>query len=106
MAGEKVISKVFHYYIYLLFFFFYLRLFSQVVGVWNVSNSQGHLGTLHSTNIRVVWHANATPSFNVSIPYLQMINIQLRQGKSNDSLIIETNKYSNCICFELFHFLL
>jgi hypothetical protein len=42
-----------------------------------------------------VWHANATPNFNVSIPYLQMISIQVRQGKTGESLVVETNKYSN-----------
>ena len=26
------------------------------------------------TNIRLVWHANMNESFNVSIPYLQMVS--------------------------------
>lgn len=27
------------------------------------------------TNIRLVWHANMNESFNVSIPYLQMVSV-------------------------------
>lgn len=75
LKGEKVISKV--------------------SGVWNVSNTQGHLGTLHTTNLRIVWHANATPNFNVSIPYLMLLSVQVRPGKTGESLVVETNKFAN-----------
>ena len=34
---------------------------------------QGNLGTMYITNIRVVWHSNMNETFNVSIPYLQMV---------------------------------
>ena len=34
---------------------------------------QGNLGTFYVTNVRLVWHANMNESFNVSIPYLQMV---------------------------------
>lgn len=36
---------------------------------------QGNLGTFFITNVRVVWHANMNESFNVSIPYLQIVSI-------------------------------
>ncbi|KAK8789222.1 Bardet-Biedl syndrome 5 protein isoform X4 [Amblyomma americanum] len=48
------------------------QLCSQVNGVWNLSSDQGNLGTLHVTNVRVVWHANMNESFNISLPYLQV----------------------------------
>ena len=34
---------------------------------------QGSLGTVYITNVRVVWHSNMNESFNISIPYLQMV---------------------------------
>ena len=35
---------------------------------------QGNLGTYYITNVRLVWHASINESFNVSIPYLQMVS--------------------------------
>ena len=37
-------------------------------------DAQGNLGTFYITNVRLVWHANINESFNVSIPYLQMVS--------------------------------
>ena len=37
---------------------------------------QGNLGTIYITNVRVVWHSNMNESFNISIPYLQMVSKQ------------------------------
>lgn len=48
------------------------QIYRQVQGVWNLSSDQGNLGTLHITNVRVVWHANLAENFNVSMPYLQI----------------------------------
>lgn len=36
---------------------------------------QGNLGTFFITNVRIVWHANMNESFNVSIPYLQIVSL-------------------------------
>lgn len=41
---------------------------------------QGNLGTFFITNVRIVWHANMNESFNVSIPYLQIVCMLLSQG--------------------------
>ncbi len=38
---------------------------------------QGNLGTFFVTNVRLVWHANINETFNVSIPYLQMVGVNL-----------------------------
>lgn len=32
------------------------------------------MGTFFITNVRIVWHANMNDSFNVSIPYLQIVS--------------------------------
>ncbi|KPP68433.1 Bardet-Biedl syndrome 5 protein-like, partial [Scleropages formosus] len=56
------------------------QLCDKVNGVWNLSSDQsflckGNLGTFFITNVRIVWHANMNESFNVSIPYLQIVCI-------------------------------
>ncbi|KAK2959151.1 putative BBS5 protein [Blattamonas nauphoetae] len=64
---------------------------SKVGNVWNISNSQGHVGTMHTTNIRAVWHANNMPNFNVSIPYIQISDIYHRDSsKFGPALVIQT----------------
>ena len=39
---------------------------------------QGNLGTFYITNVRLVWHANMNDTFNVSIPYLQMVSSSVK----------------------------
>ncbi|XP_077516479.1 Bardet-Biedl syndrome 5 protein isoform X2 [Amblyomma americanum] len=70
------------------------QLCSQVNGVWNLSSDQGNLGTLHVTNVRVVWHANMNESFNISLPYLQVAAIKTRESKFGTALVIETTDRS------------
>ncbi|KAH8038708.1 hypothetical protein HPB51_002852 [Rhipicephalus microplus] len=66
------------------------QLCSQVNGVWNLSSDQGNLGTMHITNVRIVWHANMNESFNISLPYLQVAAIKTRESKFGTALVIET----------------
>lgn len=68
--------------------------YSRVNGVWNLSSEQGNLGTLFITNVRVVWHANLAESFNVSIPYLQIKSIRVRESKFGPALVVETTPRS------------
>jgi len=42
------------------------------------------------TNVRLVWFANLAENFNVSIPYLQMKSIRIRESKFGLALVIET----------------
>ncbi|KAK0145077.1 Bardet-Biedl syndrome 5 [Merluccius polli] len=49
------------------------QVYDKINGVWNLSSDQGNLGTFFITNVRIVWHANMNESFNVSIPYLQIV---------------------------------
>eukprot|EP01105_Mastigella_eilhardi_P018150 TRINITY_DN4199_c0_g1_i2.p1 TRINITY_DN4199_c0_g1~~TRINITY_DN4199_c0_g1_i2.p1 ORF type:complete len:359 (+),score=106.99 TRINITY_DN4199_c0_g1_i2:150-1079(+) len=67
------------------------QLFSdRVDNVWNLSSDQGNLGTFFITNVRLVWFANLAENFNVSIPYLQMKSIRVRESKFGLALVIET----------------
>jgi len=66
------------------------QVFKHVNGVWNLSSDQGNLGTFYITNVRLVWHANLAENFNVSIPYLQMKTIRMRESKFGRALVLET----------------
>ena len=57
--------------------------------MWNLSSDQGNLGTFFISNVRLVWHANQAENFNVSIPYLQMRNIKVRDSKFGPALVVE-----------------
>lgn len=68
--------------------------YNKVNGVWNLSSDQGNLGTFFVSNVRLVWHANLAENFNVSIPYLQMQSIRIRDSKFGPALVIETTARS------------
>ncbi|XP_019613852.1 PREDICTED: Bardet-Biedl syndrome 5 protein-like [Branchiostoma belcheri] len=70
------------------------QVFNKVNGVWNLSSDQGNLGTFYITNIRLVWHANMNDSFNVSVPYLQMRSVKVRDSKFGLALVLETSQQS------------
>ena len=65
------------------------QLYNKVNGVWNLSSDQGNLGTFFISNVRLVWHANLAENFNVSIPYLQMKAVKLRDSKFGPALVVE-----------------
>nr|XP_021558648.1 Bardet-Biedl syndrome 5 protein [Neomonachus schauinslandi] len=70
------------------------HVYDKINGVWNLSSDQGNLGTFFITNVRVVWHANMNDSFNVSIPYLQIRSIKIRDSKFGLALVIESSQQS------------
>ncbi|XP_053373363.1 Bardet-Biedl syndrome 5 protein-like [Mercenaria mercenaria] len=70
------------------------QVYDKVSGVWNLSSDQGNLGTFFITNVRLVWHANINESFNVSIPYLQMKTIKIRDSKFGLALVVESSSQS------------
>ncbi|XP_061413364.1 Bardet-Biedl syndrome 5 protein homolog isoform X2 [Lethenteron reissneri] len=63
-------------------------------GVWNLSSEQGNLGSFFITNIRVVWFAATNMCFNVSIPFLQIRSVKLRDSKFGAALVIECTQQS------------
>uniref|UniRef100_A0A8C2H9G3 BBSome complex member BBS5 n=1 Tax=Cyprinus carpio TaxID=7962 RepID=A0A8C2H9G3_CYPCA len=68
------------------------QVYDKINGVWNLSSDQGNLGTFFITNVRIVWHANMNEIFNVSIPYLQIRSIRIRDSKFGLALVIESSQ--------------
>merc|ERR1711988_1580956 len=64
------------------------QVYNKVAGVWNLSSDQGNLGTFFITNVRLVWHANLAENFNVSIPYLQIKTVRVRDSKFGKALVV------------------
>ncbi|KAB0792501.1 hypothetical protein PPYR_14468 [Photinus pyralis] len=63
-------------------------------GVWNLSSDQGSLGTFYITNVRLVWFADMNEAFNISLPYLQINSIRIRDSKFGRALVITCNQTS------------
>lgn len=71
MPGEKVINRI--------------------GNVMNLANNQGNMGSFILTHARVVWHANHNESFNVSIPFTQILSVKIRDSKFGQALVVETS---------------
>lgn len=65
-------------------------IYSKITGVWNLSSDQGNLGIFFFTNVRVVWFAEMANNFNLSLPYLQIKTIRMRDSKFGKALVLET----------------
>merc|ERR1719161_1688108 len=70
------------------------QVYDKIAGIWNLSSDQGNLGVFFITNVRVVWFASLAENFNVSIPYLQIKNISVRNSKFGQAMVIETTASS------------
>eukprot|EP01012_Entosiphon_sulcatum_P014852 TRINITY_DN1986_c0_g1_i1.p1 TRINITY_DN1986_c0_g1~~TRINITY_DN1986_c0_g1_i1.p1 ORF type:complete len:355 (-),score=60.65 TRINITY_DN1986_c0_g1_i1:42-1079(-) len=70
------------------------QVYTRTSGVWNLSSDQGNLGTFYITNVRIVWFANLAENFNVSIPYLQIKSVRIRDSKFGPAFVIETSPQS------------
>jgi Bardet-Biedl syndrome 5 protein len=66
------------------------QIFKQLNGVYNLSSDQGNLGSFIFTNVRLVWFADLNHSFNISLPYMQIVSIKLRESKYGLALVIMT----------------
>lgn len=73
------------------------HIYTRVKGVWNLSAEQGNLGTFFVTNIRLVWHANLAPNFNVSLPYMQINSLNIRGSKFGSALVLESRRPSGYV---------
>ncbi|CAH1118970.1 unnamed protein product, partial [Phaedon cochleariae] len=67
---------------------------STLMGVWNLSSDQGSLGTFHVSNVRFVWFADVNEGFNISLPYLQIESISIRDSKFGTALVITSSEAS------------
>ncbi|CAH1402145.1 unnamed protein product [Nezara viridula] len=61
-----------------------------VDGVWNLSSDQGNLGSFIITNIRLVWFAEMNENFNISLPYLQISSVKIRDSRFGPALVVES----------------
>lgn len=79
------------------------QIYNKFQGVWNLSSDQGNLGTMHVTNLRIIWHANVNELFNLSLPYIQVSGIKVRESKFGPALVIESSESSGAyvLGFEL-----
>ncbi|XP_037923710.1 Bardet-Biedl syndrome 5 protein homolog isoform X2 [Hermetia illucens] len=68
------------------------QVYSNFQGVWNLSSDQGNLGSFIITNIRMVWFADVNESFNISLPYMHMSYIKIRESKYGPALVIQTSE--------------
>ncbi|XP_017881846.1 Bardet-Biedl syndrome 5 protein homolog isoform X2 [Ceratina calcarata] len=62
--------------------------------IWNLSLEQGNIGILIITNIRLVWFADMNYQFNISIPYLVIANISIKNSKFGPTLVITSTETS------------
>lgn len=70
------------------------QIISRYQGVWNLSAEQGNLGSFIITNIRIVWHAQLSDNFNVSLPWIQVKCVRIRDSKYGMALVLETSDFS------------
>jgi len=66
------------------------QIYLRLAGVLNLSSDQGNLGVFIITNIRAVWFADSNESFNISLPFMQMVNVRIRESKYGLALVIQT----------------
>ena len=52
------------------------------------------MGTFFITNVRIVWFANMSENFNVSLPWIQVKGIRVRDSKYGVALVLETSESS------------
>ncbi|XP_017752753.1 PREDICTED: Bardet-Biedl syndrome 5 protein homolog [Eufriesea mexicana] len=67
---------------------------STLQDIWNLSLEQGNIGTFIVTNIRLVWFADMNYQFNISIPYLIIANITIKNSKFGPTLVITSTESS------------
>lgn len=46
------------------------------------------------TNVRIVWFAQLTETFNVSLPWIQIKGIRIRDSKYGIALVLDTSDFS------------
>lgn len=70
------------------------QIYNEIKGVWNLASDQGTLGTMHITSVRIVWNCNLNELFNLSLPYIQIRSIRIRESKFGPALVIESCEFA------------
>ncbi|XP_047364149.1 Bardet-Biedl syndrome 5 protein homolog isoform X3 [Vespa velutina] len=71
------------------------KVHTSLPDVWNLSVEQGNIGTFIVTNIRLVWFADMNNQFNVSMPYLSIASVTIRNSKFGATLVVLSDKDNN-----------
>ncbi|XP_043679941.1 Bardet-Biedl syndrome 5 protein homolog isoform X2 [Vespula pensylvanica] len=71
------------------------KVHSSIPDVWNLSVEQGNVGTFIVTNIRLVWYADMNNQFNVSMPYLSIASVTIRNSKFGATLVVLSDETNN-----------
>eukprot|EP00906_Rhabdomonas_costata_P036241 RCo050881 len=70
------------------------QVFTKTQGVFNLSSDQAVVGTFVVTSVRVVWFSDFSENFSVSIPYLQLKSVDVRDSKFGFAVVVETTAQS------------
>lgn len=60
---------------------------------WSLGKSEGKLGRFYFTNVRAVWISNTNENFNISIPYIRILNIAAKSSNFGDAVTFHTSKH-------------
>jgi len=71
------------------------KIYSEVTGVWNLSADQGSLGKFILSSVRVIWVAETNNMFNVSLPWVQIDHVKLKDSKFGRALVIVSSNSSD-----------
>jgi len=71
------------------------KIYSEISGVWNLSAEQGNLGSFILTSVRVIWFAESNLLFNVSLPWVQIENLKIRDSKFGLALVLISSPSSS-----------
>jgi Bardet-Biedl syndrome 5 protein len=66
------------------------QIFKRLDNVLNLSSDQGNMGTFIISNVRVVWFADMNETFNISLPFVQIATIRIRESKYGPALVLQT----------------
>lgn len=75
------------------------KMISKYLSVANVVNEQAVNGTFFITNVRIIWFSNTVDNFNVSLPWIQVKSIKLKDSKHGKLIMFETSKLTSSSVF-------
>ena len=59
--------------------------------------AQGVLGFMFVTTVRLVWYSKSNEGFNVSVPFMHVVDVGLRESKFGTALVVKTSGLSGCV---------
>eukprot|EP00826_Nyctotherus_ovalis_P031443 TRINITY_DN2512_c0_g1_i8.p1 TRINITY_DN2512_c0_g1~~TRINITY_DN2512_c0_g1_i8.p1 ORF type:complete len:342 (+),score=88.31 TRINITY_DN2512_c0_g1_i8:139-1164(+) len=71
------------------------HVYNKYSNVYSISTDQQTSGILVVTNVRIVWYALTNDNFNVSIPWIQISRVKVRDSTYGKAIIIETYPNNN-----------